>query len=85
MHRRSPGTDSKDSKSSKQRPRTFDKTKALDGALKLFWRHGYEGTSLAALTGDVGMHDPSTVIRGADGKFYVYATGGGLPMSISND
>jgi len=37
-----------------------------------------------ALDGDPGMHDPSTVIQ-AGGKFYVYATGGGLPVSVSDD
>ena len=30
------------------------------------------------------MHDPSTVIQ-ADGKFYVYATGNGLPALVSDD
>ena len=39
---------------------------------------------LLALDGDVRMHDPSTVIQ-ADGKFYVYATGGGLPAFVSDD
>ena len=37
-----------------------------------------------ALDGDIGMHDPSTVIL-ADGKFYVYSTGGGLPGFASDD
>ncbi|HET9385372.1 MAG TPA: family 43 glycosylhydrolase [Gemmatimonadales bacterium] len=37
-----------------------------------------------ALDGDVGLHDPSTVVRDGS-RFYVYATGGGLPMSVSND
>ena len=37
-----------------------------------------------ALDGQPGMHDPSTVVMHA-GKFYVYATGGGLPISISDD
>jgi arabinan endo-1,5-alpha-L-arabinosidase len=37
-----------------------------------------------ALDGVPGMHDPSTVIQ-ADGKFYVYATGGGLPAFVSDD
>ncbi len=37
-----------------------------------------------ALDGDPGLHDPSTVIQ-ADGKFYAYATGGGLPFSVSDD
>ncbi len=36
------------------------------------------------LDGDVGMHDPSTVIF-ADGHYYVYATGNGLPAAVSDD
>jgi arabinan endo-1,5-alpha-L-arabinosidase len=37
-----------------------------------------------ALDGQPGMHDPSTVIM-HDGRFYVYATGNGLPIAISDD
>ena len=37
-----------------------------------------------ALDGQPGLHDPSTVIV-ENGKYYVYATGAGLPMSISDD
>jgi arabinan endo-1,5-alpha-L-arabinosidase len=40
--------------------------------------------SAFALDGEPGMHDPSTVIQ-ADGKFYVYATGNGLPAFVSDD
>jgi AcrR family transcriptional regulator len=38
------------------RPRNFDKAAALDAALKLFWRHGYEGTSMAMLTEAIGVN-----------------------------
>ena len=37
-----------------------------------------------ALNGDVRMHDPSTIIQ-ADGRFYVYGTGNGLPAFVSDD
>ena len=42
------------------------------------------GSPLVALDGDPGMHDPSTVVV-HDGRFYVYGTGTGLPISISDD
>jgi arabinan endo-1,5-alpha-L-arabinosidase len=41
-------------------------------------------TPVLALDGQPAMHDPSTVIEAA-GKFYVYATGSGLPAFESDD
>lgn len=41
------------------RPREFDTEKALETALSLFWRYGFEGTSIAALSDAIGVHTPS--------------------------
>lgn len=37
------------------RPREFDREAALVAARNLFWRHGYEGTSMADLVADMGI------------------------------
>ena len=41
------------------RPREFDTDKALERAMQLFWRQGYEGTSVADLTRELGVNRPS--------------------------
>ena len=37
------------------RPRAFVETEALDAAMRLFWRMGYEGASMDALTAAMGI------------------------------
>lgn len=41
------------------RPREFDREDALERAMELFWRQGYEGTSLTDLTEALGINRPS--------------------------
>src|SRR4029077_3486590 len=41
------------------RPRAFDADAALDQAMDVFWRHGYEGATIAQLTEAMGINPPS--------------------------
>ena len=41
------------------RPRGFDRAKALDKGLALFWQHGYDGVSISDLTAAIGIAAPS--------------------------
>ncbi|NPD67803.1 TetR/AcrR family transcriptional regulator (plasmid) [Lichenicola cladoniae] len=50
------------------RPLSFDREVALRRAMHLFWRYGYEGTSLHALTEALGVTPPSIYTAFGDKK-----------------
>lgn len=41
------------------RPLSFDRDRALEQAMLMFWRHGYETTSISDLTSAMGITPPS--------------------------
>ena len=50
------------------RPLSFDRGEALRRAMLLFWRHGYEATSLSQLTAEMGITPPSLYAAFGDKK-----------------
>lgn len=53
------------------RPLSFDRTQALDLAMDVFWRHGYDATSISVLTGEMGITAPSLYAAFGD-KHHLY-------------
>ena len=50
------------------RPLSFDRDAALERAMLLFWKHGYDATSLAELTAAMGVTPPSGYTAFGDKK-----------------
>jgi AcrR family transcriptional regulator len=50
------------------RPLSFDRERALEQAMLLFWQHGYEATSLNELTAAMGITSPSIYTAFGDKK-----------------
>ncbi len=70
------------------RPPSFDRSVALEQAMLLFWRHGYEATSLSDLTRALGVTAPSIYSAFGNKKALfleavsLYLSGGSLPTAI---
>lgn len=50
------------------RPRTFDSDKALDQAMEVFWRQGYEGTGISDLTKAMGIKNAPSLYNAFGSK-----------------
>lgn len=50
---------SETTKTSRGRPRAFDQEEVLEKAMLVFWKYGYEGASMGALTEAMGINKPS--------------------------
>jgi TetR/AcrR family transcriptional regulator, copper-responsive repressor len=58
------------------RPRSFDRDQALERAMHVFWRQGYEATSVSDLTGAMGINPPSLYAAFGDKeRLYLEALG----------
>lgn len=69
----------------KGRPLSFDRDAALHQAMLLFWRHGYEATSLNDLTSALGVK-PSSIytVFGDKKRLFLEAVGSYLSGSITS-
>ena len=54
------------------RPRSFDRDAAIEGAMRLFWQHGYEGTSLDRLRRGMGGISSASFYAAFGSKYALY-------------
>ncbi|GIF66473.1 TetR family transcriptional regulator [Asanoa ishikariensis] len=55
------------------RPRTFDSEAALDRALEVFWRQGYEGTAISDLTKAMGINNAPSLYNAFGNKEQLFS------------
>jgi AcrR family transcriptional regulator len=68
------------------RPLSFDRDKALEQAMLVFWRHGYESTSLNDLTSAMRITPPSLYAAFGDKKqLFLEAVNRYLSGSVTSD
>ena len=72
-------------KKSRGRPKVFDRDAALDKAMKLFWQHGYEATSLADLVEATGAKAPTLYAEftNKEGYFVPFSTAISIVLPLS--
>ena len=70
----------------KGRPLSFDREAALHQAMLLFWRHGYEATSLNDLTSALGVTPPSIyAVFGDKKRLFLEAVGRYLSGPVTSE
>jgi TetR/AcrR family transcriptional regulator, copper-responsive repressor len=75
------------------RPLSFDRDKALEQAMHVFWLRGYEAASIAELTGAMGITAPSLYTAFGDKERlfleaierYALGPGGGYPRALEEE
>jgi AcrR family transcriptional regulator len=55
------------------RPRAFDSERALDQALEVFWRQGYEGTAISDLTKAMGINNAPSLYNAFGNKEQLFS------------
>ena len=67
------GEDARNSRTARGRPRSFDRDRALESALQLFWREGFDATTYDALEQATGQRRQSLVYAFGDKQALFHA------------